>query len=148
MNKIIFLCGAITGVTACQFLHLTNKQIEWVASHLDVIYLDSRTFKEYSISYLSNAHWVGEKGEHASQFISNKIDLVLVYCTTGHRSGLVTRTWREKGYSNVVNLKGGIFEWVRNDLDIYSNNQKTFYLHTHSYLRSWLLPPEYTGVWE
>lgn len=37
---------------------------------------------------------------------------VVVHCKTGGRSGAVISALEGQGYSNLINLKGGIFAWI------------------------------------
>ena len=36
---------------------------------------------------------------------------VVVYCRSGNRSGVITKTLETKGFTNVYNMKGGISTW-------------------------------------
>lgn len=44
--------------------------------------------------------------------IPNKDAKVVIYCCTGKRSVLATRSLKEMGYKNVYSLEGGIQKWV------------------------------------
>lgn len=37
---------------------------------------------------------------------------VVVHCKSGGRSGAIINALERQGYSNLINLKGGIFAWV------------------------------------
>lgn len=85
-----------------------------------IVILDSREPSEFDVSHLKNAKVVGY----------NKVDLsvvdtfpkdtkIVVYCSIGYRSERVGEQLQEKGFTNVHNLYGGIFDWVNNDYDLY-----------------------------
>ena len=117
----------------------------------EIIFLDARSFKEYQISHLFDATRVDEKNENILDYIK-KSDLekkmIVVYCTLGFRSLTVVNEWREKGHTNVFNLSGGIIAWIKEGLPVYSNGTPTKYVHSYSYIISWLIPKGYNGVWK
>ncbi len=41
---------------------------------------------------------------------------VVVYCRTGNRSGVITQALEAQGFTNIFNLKGGIYQWA-NEID-------------------------------
>jgi rhodanese-related sulfurtransferase len=43
---------------------------------------------------------------------------VIVHCAVGGRSAEVVRMLRRSGYANAVNLRGGIIEWVNEQLPV------------------------------
>lgn len=44
--------------------------------------------------------------------IPNKKARIVIYCCTGKRGRLATKTLNDMGYTNVFSLKGGIRNWV------------------------------------
>jgi rhodanese-related sulfurtransferase len=40
-----------------------------------------------------------------------KNDEIIVYCRSGARSGMATQFLEQSGFSNVVNLTGGMLAW-------------------------------------
>ena len=45
---------------------------------------------------------------------------IIVYCKGGGRSALAAYTLKEMGFRNVINLEGGIREWVRSGKSIFN----------------------------
>jgi rhodanese-related sulfurtransferase len=43
---------------------------------------------------------------------------IVLYCRSGARSYHACRFMMQQGFSNVINLKGGIIDWARNGLEI------------------------------
>jgi len=39
----------------------------------------------------------------------------VVYCSVGYRSERIGEKLLDKGFTNVYNLYGGIFDWINND---------------------------------
>jgi len=93
----------------------------------DVILLDSREQNEFEISHLKNAINVGYNEfdpSNISEFIEDKDQAIVVYCSLGIRSETVANKLKEAGYTNVQNLYGGIFEWKNKDFEVYNSEEK------------------------
>ena len=100
-----------------------------------IIYLDAREKIEYEVSHIKNAIWVGY-----DTFSANRIKniprntKIVVYCSVGYRSEIITKKILEKGYMNVSNLYGGIFEWVNQGNAVYAQEKLTTKVHTYDKL--------------
>lgn len=87
--------------------------VDEVGKNAKLRLLDTRTEEEYQVSRLPGAQWLGFQPineELLRQFQTE--DTLLVYCSIGYRSEQVADELRAKGFNNVFNLYGGIFEWV------------------------------------
>jgi rhodanese-related sulfurtransferase len=99
----------------------------------DVILLDARELKEFEVSSLPKAIYVGY-----DHFDFKKIDKlpknakIVVYCSVGYRSEKITEKLIAKGFTNVSNLYGGIFDWVNSGYPVYHNNQITTNIHPYN----------------
>ena len=88
-----------------------------------IIYLDAREKSEYKVSHIKNAIWIGY-----TTFSNNKVKTIdknakiVVYCSVGYRSEKITQRLIKKGFTNVSNLYGGIFEWKNQNNDVYNTN--------------------------
>lgn len=103
------------------------------------ILLDVRTKKEYDVSHLPNARFVGYDDVDLRQLQGVPKDArVVVYCTVGYRSEKVGEKLQQAGYKNVYNLYGGIFEWVNRGFAVHDDRGITQKVHVYS--QSW-------GVW-
>ena len=69
---------------------------------------------------------------------------IVVYCSLGIRSEDIAEKLKKAGYTNVLNLYGGIFEWKNNNYNVFSSGGKaTEKVHTFSKEWSkWLLKGE------
>ncbi len=107
----------------------------------DSIYLlDAREKREYEVSHLKNAIWTGYDSFKMSRIKAVPKDAqIVVYCSVGYRSEVITRKLLKKGYTNVSNLYGGIFEWVNAGGQVVSQ-QDTATKEVHAYDKTW-------GVW-
>ncbi|MCV6631689.1 MAG: rhodanese-like domain-containing protein [Flavobacteriaceae bacterium] len=79
------------------------------------VLLDAREEKEYLVSKIGNASFVGHRKFRFKNVVevlpTNKKDTIVVYCSIGVRSEQVAEKLLKKGYTNVFNLYGGIFHW-------------------------------------
>ncbi|MDH5741579.1 MAG: rhodanese-like domain-containing protein [Nitrospira sp.] len=75
--------------------------------------LDARSYREFQVSHIAGATWVGYEEFSLDRLagIDNQAP-VAVYCSVGYRSERIAEQLQRQGYANVVNVYGGIFEWV------------------------------------
>lgn len=92
--------------------------------------IDCRSREEYAVSHLQGAIWVGENNSNL-QFLQHK-DSILVYCSVGYRSGLLTQQLRDSGFENTYNLWGGIFNVINQNGVIVNTNGPTINIHPYN----------------
>ena len=106
----------------------------------NVLLLDSREFKEYTVSHLNKAIYVGYKNFNLSKTLEKlpreKSSKIVVYCSLGVRSENIAEKIKKAGYTNVYNLYGGIFEW-KNDNNKVVNPQNKSTEKVHAYDKDW-----------
>lgn len=75
--------------------------------------LDVRTQEEYDQAHIPGAVLIPhtEIAEQAEGTLTNKDQLLLVYCRSGRRSKLAAKTLVELGYTNILEF-GGIIDWT------------------------------------
>ena len=102
-----------------------------------IVFLDAREIKEYKISHIKKAKWIGYNDFSAKRMkgISKKSKIV-VYCSVGYRSEKITNKLKKLGYKDVSNLYGGIFEWVNQGNKVYTNKSEPT-LKVHTYNQQW-----------
>ena len=90
------------------------------------VLLDTREFKEYKVSHLQNALYVGYNNfniDSVKKQIQNKNEKIVVYCSLGVRSETIgMKLKKEAGFTNIQNLYGGIFEWKNEDFPVYNSD--------------------------
>ena len=123
-----------------------NETVELIgcdelASQLsDVVLLDTRAPKEFEVSHLKNARWVGYEAFSKSKVKDlDKDQTIVVYCSVGARSEKIGERLLKMGFTNVYNLHGGIFEWVNRDYEVVDSQGKPTQ-RVHAYSKTW-------GVW-
>ena len=101
------------------------------------ILLDAREKKEYEVSHLRNALHVGFLTFNPKKVRNiNKDKMIVVYCSLGVRSEKIAIKLRKRGFTNVFNLHGGIFNWINEDFPVY-NNQNISTKKVHTFSKEW-----------
>lgn len=99
-----------------------------------IYFLDAREKKEFFISHIENAQYIGYNFPDFSAL--NKIPnnaIIVVYCSVGYRSEKIAEKVKAMGYKNVFNLYGGIFNWANLKLPLVdAKNNPTEKVHGYS----------------
>ena len=104
------------------------------------VFLDTRAKREYEVSHIKNAVWVGYDDFSVKSLKNLKKDTeIIAYCSVGYRSEKIGEKLKKAGYKNVRNLWGGIFEWVNEGNGLVDNSEKPTNI-VHSYSPEW-------GIW-
>lgn len=101
--------------------------------------LDAREKEEYDTSHLKNAIFVGYNHFDLDSVyikIPNKASKIVVYCSLGIRSETIAYKLKKAGYSHVINLYGGIFEWKNNNYLVYNSEHVTTD-NVHAFSKKW-----------
>lgn len=106
----------------------------------EYIILDARSKEEYAVSHIKDALYIGF--DTLQTDVLDKVDKdkpIAVYCSIGYRSEKIAEQLNDRGFTNVVNVYGSIFEWVNRGypvVDPSGNSTNT----VHGYNRMW-------GMW-
>jgi rhodanese-related sulfurtransferase len=102
--------------------------------------LDARAYREFSVSHIEGATWVGYDDFDMGRLAGiDKRASIAVYCSVGYRSERIAEKLHQQGYTDVVNVYGGIFEWVNTGHSVVTDNG-TETEAVHAYSKSW-------GIW-
>ncbi len=100
------------------------------------MFLDAREPKEFNVSHIENAIFVGFDNfdpKKVTSVIKDKNANIVVYCSIGVRSEKIGEKLLKLGYKNVYNLYGGIFEYKNNGGKVVDNqNKETDKIHTYN----------------
>lgn len=98
-----------------------------------IVFLDAREIKEYEVSHLKGARWVGYNDFNISEMegLPEKTKIV-VYCSVGYRSEKIAEKLIAVGFTDVNNLYGGIFEWKNQNNPVYKDQVETDEVHAYS----------------
>ena len=123
MKKLILFLLAMMLLTACGqdkensqeagYVNITAEQAkEIMDSQEDYIILDVRTQDEFDESRIPGAILIphDEITEKAEDLLTNKDQLILVYCRSGRRSKIAAEALVKLGYTNIKEF-GGILDW-------------------------------------
>ena len=123
MKKLVFLLLAVLLLTACGqdkendqgavYMNITAEEAKQIMdSEEGYIILDVRTQEEYDQGHIPGAIVISheEIAEKAEDVLTDKNQLILVYCRSGRRSKIAAEALVELGYTNIKEF-GGIIDW-------------------------------------
>ena len=123
MKKLIFVLLAVMLLTACGqdkendqgavYVNITAEEAKQIMDAEEgYIILDVRTQEEYDEGHIPGAIVISheEIAERAEEVLTDKDQLILVYCRSGRRSKLAAEALVELGYTNIKEF-GGIIDW-------------------------------------
>ena len=123
MKKLVFLLLAVMLLTACGqdtendqgaiYMNITAEEAKQIIdSEEGYIILDVRTQEEYDQGHIPGAIVISheEIAEKAAEVLTDKDQLILVYCRSGRRSKIAAEALVELGYTNIKEF-GGIIDW-------------------------------------
>ena len=123
MKKLVFLLLAVMLLTACGqdkendqgavYMNITAEKAKRIMdSEESYIILDVRTQEEYDEGHIPGAIVISyeEIEEKAEEVLTDKDQLILVYCRSGRRSKLASEDLVKLGYTNIKEF-GGFIDW-------------------------------------
>ncbi len=113
--------------------------VEEVTENPSYFLLDAREKEEYQVSHLPNSYFIGYKHFDAAEFTEafpDKSAPYVVYCSVGVRSGKIGEKLIDLGYTDVRNLRGGIFQWVEEGQPLHDADGNPT-RKVHAYNRFW-----------
>ena len=123
MKKLTWLLLAVVLFTACGqpkdntqeaiYMNITAQQAKEIMEQEEgYVILDTRTQEEYDTGHIPGAILIpyDEVKEKAEAQLTDKDQLILVYCRSGRRSKLAAEDLVALGYTNIKEF-GGIIDW-------------------------------------
>ena len=123
MKKLGILLLAVMMLTACRqdtennqeavYVNITAEEAKQIMDNEEgFIILDVRTQEEYDQGHIPGAIVISyeEIAEKAEEVLTDKGQLILVYCRSGRRSKIAAEALVELGYINIKEF-GGIIDW-------------------------------------
>ena len=119
---MLIISLTLFGMTSCgdkmEETPLTYEQInaqqakEIMDSEKDYIIIDARTQEEFDEGHIKGAILIPEYeiSSRAEKELTDKDQLILVYCRSGRRSKIASQALVDLGYTNVKEF-GGIIDW-------------------------------------
>lgn len=129
MNKAIY-CILIIIVIVVGVIFMLNRKDENIENEVIIkhvsmddivqimnenknyIIIDVRTVAEYNEGHIPNAICIPNEtiGNDIINELSNKEQLILIYCRSGNRSKQAAEKLKQLGYTNLIEF-GGIIDW-------------------------------------
>jgi rhodanese-related sulfurtransferase len=106
---------------------LTTRELhDWTGNtnRVQPLLLDCRASEEFQVSQLRGAKLFDERFDH-----ENKAVPIVVYCSVGYRSSITAKELRARGFRDVSNLEGSIFEWANAGFPVYQGTNRTTQVH-------------------
>ena len=123
MKKLIILLLAVMLLTACgqakendqeaAYMNITAQEAKTIMDTEEgYVILDTRTREEYDQGHIPGAIQIShdEIMEKAEEVLTDKDQLILVYCRSGRRSKIAAEALAELGYTSIKEF-GGIIDW-------------------------------------
>lgn len=122
MKRIIFLLLALMLLAACAqeetkqeavYMNITAQEAKEIMDRESgYVILDVRTREEYDQGHIPGAIVISheEVADKAEETLTDKDQLILVYCRSGRRSKIAAEALVELGYTNILEF-GGILDW-------------------------------------
>ena len=123
MKKLLFLLLAVMLLTACgqtkendreaAYMNITAEEAKQIMDKEEgYVILDARTQEEYDQGHIPGAVVISHEEimEKAEDVLTDKDQLILVYCRSGRRSKIAAEALVELGYTNIREF-GGIIDW-------------------------------------
>ena len=106
-------CGGESKTPTPQYTQISaEKAKELMETEKDYIILDARTQEEFDEGHIDGAIMIPEYevSARAEKELTDKDQLILVYCRSGRRSKIAAQALADLGYTNVKEF-GGIIDW-------------------------------------
>ncbi len=115
---------------------LLSRELEDRLAATDVerpLVLDARRPEEYAVSHLRDARLATSERE-ALRTLSGigKEHPIVVYCSGGYRSAALAKRLQARGFTNIYNLEGSIFEWANDGRPVYRMGTKVDVVHPYN----------------
>ena len=106
-------CSQNETITETNYMQITAKEAKNIMDNeTDYIILDVRTEEEFSKGHIDGAILIPdyEIADKSEKILTDKDQLILVYCRSGRRSKLAADSLVTMGYTNIKEF-GGIIDW-------------------------------------
>ncbi len=110
----------------------TVQLSEWLAAPEAErpILLDARSPDEFEVSHLPNARPAADEAQALEELRGTaQSRRIVAYCSVGWRSSALAQKLKARGYANVSNLEGSIFQWANEGRPVYRDGQQVSQVH-------------------
>lgn len=152
VQRVVFFClkrwirlrhPAVTAITPEQLQRILagEERVDWLI-------LDARSPAEFACSHLPGAALIGAGGRIVgvgSMAALARDRPIVVCCSVGVRSAARVEELRRAGFTRVVNLEGGLFQWALEGRSLIRQGEPTLLVHPYRPGWGWLLPAHSRG---
>jgi len=119
---------------------ISSQELAGRLNNESIQILDSREYAEYGVSHLEGAKWIGYDQPDFNLLDSlDKSKPVVIYCSIGKRSEDIGLELEKRGFTDVYNLFGGIFDWTNRGYPVL-NKDGAIVKKVHPFNAAW-------GIW-
>jgi len=94
--------------------------------------LDVREPSEFAVSHLEGALLANDEAVALQALRDAPLDRrVVLYCSVGYRSSALAEKLSKRGYTNVFNLEGSIFEWANRGEHVVTEREPVKQVHPY-----------------
>lgn len=111
--------------------HIGIDELNRALDQEKIVLIDVRDADEFAISQIKGAQHIQSPEKVSVQ----KQSRIVVYCSVGYRSADFVQALQERGFQNVVNLRGSIFAWANSGYPVYKDGKRAY--HVHPYNKKW-----------
>lgn len=89
-------------------------------NHKNALVLDVREESEYKSGHILNAKWIplGKLLDRAGELERYREQAIVVVCRSGNRSATACSLLGKKGFTQALNLAGGVMAWQKSNLPL------------------------------
>ena len=116
LNFLELVQSSLKNVGECD-VYQVNVMLE---ENREFYLIDVREDREWVQGFIAGAKHLG-KGiieRDISSVVTDKDELIVLYCQGGFRSALAGENIKKMGYKNVLSMSGGFSEWVNNSFAV------------------------------
>jgi rhodanese-related sulfurtransferase len=99
---------------------ITAEEAKRLLIDPEILFLDVRSEEEYNSGHLETAKLipVDTLALRHSEIASHKLKRIVVYCHSGSRSAMACQELIKAGFTQLLNLQGGILSWVSSGFNV------------------------------
>ncbi|WP_341530889.1 rhodanese-like domain-containing protein [Nostoc sp. UHCC 0302] len=126
---------------------MTTKELaNWLSNPAksQPLLVDARSQAEYAVSHLKTAVRIDAIAPDLTPLLTVSKDTpIVVYCSVGYRSAILTQQLDAAGFECVFNLSGGIFQWANEGRPIFKDEHPVKLVHPYDAIWGKLLKADY-----
>ena len=124
MKKLIILFFLNSIFSQQQIFDIDYKKMSEIIENESTVVVDVRTADEFNSFRIKNSINIDYYSKNFLDSISSYREKknIILYCRSGRRSYYAAKLMQEKGFNKIYNLKGGVLEVKKKNLEFKSLN--------------------------